>query len=241
MAFSYLSLLGIYVLIFMWILGFTYSFRHRITCMMGMMISMTLGMMSGLGVGTLIGILLPGQFFQASMTSMMAGAVIGFIAGLPISPMAVLDGLLSGLMGGMMGVMFVVMVPAEFINSVFKIMAVVSASILFILFLTMQGEVKFNEKNWKNLFFQKPQPLFLLICLFLLMVHQVQIPTAQAKNDHSKHKLTSTYEKTPFIIEASEFAFSPNPIKVTAGDKYKAICTLPGHQEAGMVSILEVG
>jgi plastocyanin len=301
MVVSYLPLLGIYTLLFLWILGFTYFFRKRITCMMGMMIAMTLGMTSGLGVGTVIGMALPQQFFQASVSSMMIGAMVGAIAGFPISFMAILDGLLSGLMGGMMGVMFVVMVPPEYLNSVIKIMAVISAGILFILFLTTQGEVEFKEKNWKTFFFGKPQPLFLVVCLFLFMVHQVQVPSAKAETNHIDHQM-NTSEQTnngspaqsgkkvtetkslQLVIEASEFKFSPGTLKVRPGETvtlvlknngkiehdfeiqgtnihvhagpgskdstsfalekpgtYKAICTLPGHQEAGMVSIVEVG
>jgi uncharacterized cupredoxin-like copper-binding protein len=287
MAMSYLLLTGIYTLMFLWILGFTYFFRHRISCMMGMMIAMTLGMTCGLGVGTIVGVAFPEQFFQASVISMIVGAVVGFIAGLFISLMAVLDGLLSGLMGGMMGAMFGVMISVEFLNSTVKIMAVLSAGILSILFITIQGEVKFKDNDWKNGFFKKPQPFFLLVCLFLLIVHQVQIPSVRAETNHSEHQMNTTEQKSKpiqWIVEASEFTFLPSRLEFKAGETinlilknngkvehdfeiigtnihvhaapgaedstsftldkpgtYRAVCTLPGHQEAGMVSIIKVG
>jgi hypothetical protein len=46
------------------------------------------------------------------MISMLLAGFIGAMAGIPISTMAVLDGLLSGIMGGMMGDMLIEMIPA---------------------------------------------------------------------------------------------------------------------------------
>jgi hypothetical protein len=92
-----------YSLLSIWVIAFVIRFRSRITCMVGMMSAMCLGMAIGLGAGTLIAALFPGHFFQACMIRMLLAGFIGAMAGIPISTMAVLDGLLSGIMGGMMG------------------------------------------------------------------------------------------------------------------------------------------
>jgi hypothetical protein len=251
---QYFALLGVYTLIVFWILGFTYFFRHRITCMAGMMIAMTLGMMIGLGFGTLIGMAYPEQLFQATAISVFIGAIVGFIAGLPISLMAVLDGLLSGLMGGMMGAMLGVMIPSESIDSVAKTMAVLSVGILFILFLMIQGEIKFkdHDNKWKKLFFGKPQPLFLVICIFIIMINQFQFAQINAEARHlsqmnddtgkNEGKLEHDFEivGTDLHVHAQPGTQNSLSFSLKEPGKYNAICTLPGHQEAGMLTILEV-
>lgn len=269
--------------------------------MVGMMIAMALGMTIGLGLGSVIGMSFPNQFFEATVLSMMIGGIAGVIAGLPISMMAVLDGLLSGVMGGMMGAMLGVMIPSESFTTVTKIMALFSAGILYILFLMIQGEVKFKEKDnkWMKLFFSKPQPMFVMICGFLIMVHQLQFTPVQAEMNHSDMNLAGMNQlhgghvnenknvldtkAGQITMEANELSFSLTSIKMNQGEmvelvlnntgkvehdfrivgtdihvhaqagsqnsisfsldkpgRYKAICTLPGHEEAGMMTIVEV-
>lgn len=206
---------------------------------------------------------------------MLLGGIVGWLTGYPFSLLAILDGFLSGLMGGMMGVMFVMMTPPENITILVKIMSVITTGILFILFLTLKNEIEISKNGLRGFLF-KPSSMFLAICLFLVMIDQFHF-----LNDHSKHQ-DSTHSH--FVINASEFRFSSDLLKVKPGaqitltlvnhgkvehdfeiegtnihvhalpgtqnqitfsiDKpgiYKAICTLPGHQEAGMITFLEVG
>jgi plastocyanin len=301
---SSLPLLTIYILLIVWVLSFTYICRLRIPSMMGMMIAMTLGMTIGLGLGTVIGLIFPDHLLESTVASMLIGCIIGALAGLPISLMAVLDGLLSGLMGGMMGTMLGVMIPSTQFNTAVKVMAVLTAGILAILFLMIQGEVKFRENHWRNVFFAKPLPILLVIGLFLIAAHQFQLQISQAKVDQSHHNMNMSKREDPskanhhrnisesgngslitdqLIVEAFEYQFSPGRLKIKQGETvtlilknrgimehdfiilgtdihvhvgpgseerisfsitkpgtYGTICSLPGHQEAGMTSILEV-
>lgn len=296
----------VYILIVIWIISVTYYYHKRITCMVGMMIAMVLGMTIGLSAGTVIGMVFPDHFFQATVVSMFIGAFVGVIAGMPINIMAVLDGLLSGLMGGMMGAMLGVMIPPDNSTAAIKIIALLSVGILYILFLMIQGEIKskINESKWKKLLFSKPQPMFILICSFVLLFHPVQfIPTEaergslgmnhsgmypssssknQAHGGHAaKNNAIQASKARQIIIEADDFSFPSGQVKIKQGEvielvlsnvgkvehdfeivgtdihvhaqpgsqksvsfslnkpgKYKAICTLPGHKEAGMPPVL---
>jgi heme/copper-type cytochrome/quinol oxidase subunit 2 len=327
MTLEYLPLIGLYTLFVIWVLSFTYLFYKKITCMVGMMIAMTMGMTIGLFIGTVTGTMYPEYFFQTTIFSMLVGAVFGVMSGYPISIMAVLDGLLSGIMGGMMGAMLGSMIPALYQDSIIKVMFVLSIGILFILFLMIQNEIKFKdtEKGWKTLLFSRPQPMFLLTCVILFLVHQSQFSFAQEKSNidhkqmthnqtqpdqmdqleipstlreekivktkgHNSHTKSDDRKNTQkdkpvgtVTIEADEFVFTPNNITFKKGEsinivfknsgkvehdfevvgtdihihaqpgtiekasfsidkpgKYEAICTLPGHQEAGMISTVEV-
>jgi hypothetical protein len=170
---STLPLLGIYIILSIWILGFLFVFRHRLTCMAGMMSSMALGMSIGMGMGTLIAAWLPGQFFQAAVLSMIIGGGIGSLAGIPISIMAVLDGLMSGLMSGMMGSMLIMMIPSAFVDPALKIMAVLCSGIVFLLLLMLQGEIKADHLKQSSFILSKPLSMFIVISFFFFVIHQI--------------------------------------------------------------------
>jgi heme/copper-type cytochrome/quinol oxidase subunit 2 len=300
---STLPLLGIYIILSIWILGFQFVFRHRLTCMAGMMSSMALGMSIGLGMGTLIAAWLPGQFFQATVLSMIIGGGIGALAGIPISIMAVLDGLLSGLMSGMMGSMLMVMIPSAFAGPTLKIMVVLCSGIVFLLLLMLQGEIKEGHLKQRSFILSKPLSMFVVIAFFFLVIHQTSILSAdpsidhassmqstpesqqEENHDHSGQFLSDQSSKVSkeWIVKASEFNFSPSPLHSKVNEQvritlentgkvehdfeiigtnvhlhakpgkkestifsldqpgeYKAVCTLPGHREAGMISIIRV-
>lgn len=272
MLISYLPSIATYALIIFWLLSFTILFRKRITCMVGMMIAMALGMTIGLSLGAVMGMLFPNYFLEATMISMIAASILGVAAGFPISIMAILDGLLAGVMGGMMGAMLGVMVPSESFSTVTKIMAVLSAGTFYIIFLMIQGEVTLKDKDsrWLRLLYGKPQPLFVVICVFLILVHQLPLTFVQG-------------ETKQISIEANEFKFSLHPIELNQGEMvelvlnntgkldhhfeiigtdvhvpipagsqnstflslelpgtYKAVCSIPGHEEAGMMTFIKV-
>ncbi|MDQ0876558.1 plastocyanin [Paenibacillus sp. V4I3] len=275
-----------YSMLSFWIIAFVIRFRSRITCMVGMMSAMCLGMTIGLGAGTLIAALFPGHFFQACMISMLLAGMIGAIAGIPISTMAVLDGLLSGIMGGMMGAMLIAMLPAAYITPTLKITGVFTASIIFILFLMLIGEVKNVGSTRRSRFFFLPQTMFSVnIFLFISLFFSQPLPAHMdnmSPENHYHEKSNSSYTNE-LVITATDFAFSPQNITISAHeyvkvtlvnsgkaehdfeiesanihihampgsedsdviriDKpgiYKAVCTLPGHKESGMVITLTV-
>lgn len=312
-----LPFLGIYFVLTIWILGFLEVFRKRLSCMAGMMAAMALGMTIGLGMGTLLAIWLPGQFFQATMLSMLIGGIVGTLAGLPISIMAVLDGLLAGIMGGMMGAMLTVMIPSAYIDPTLKIITVLCSGIIFLLFLMLQGEIKAEHLIHRSFLLSKPISMFAIIGIFLMIIHQTSGASSSQSEDHSAHSQLPQGEtisclqpecnaevKTPetrqqleqipkqqtyvprkneLLIKAEEFSFNPSSLRIAANEKiritldntgdvehdfeiigtnihvhagpgkksvtmatieksgtYKAVCTLPGHKEAGMISIVQV-
>lgn len=90
----------------------TYKRREKLTCMAGMMISMTIGMMSSIGLGVILGVILNHDLTVSTFIAILFGMVAGYVAGKPISLMAAIDGMLAGIMGGMMGAMLGVMLTA---------------------------------------------------------------------------------------------------------------------------------
>jgi heme/copper-type cytochrome/quinol oxidase subunit 2 len=299
-------LLGSYILLAIWIIGFVTTLRKRLSCMAGMMAAMALGMSMGLGIGTLIAFLLPDQFFQSAMMSMLIGGLIGTLAGLPISIMAVLDGMLAGIMGGMMGAMLTIMVPASDLNPALKIMAVLCYGITFILLIMLQSEVKADHLSQKSFIFSKPFPMFLVICMCLSLIFQSTIiengpnnnlayqtdsspppitsPTSKHNHADTNNTVTPTNKNDEELhIVATDYSFSlqtinlnsKQTVRITLENKgkvehdfeipgtaihvhagpgkssstlatfknpgqYKAVCTLPGHKEAGMISIVNI-
>jgi len=186
MAMHYYVVISLYCLIIVWILSFTYLFRTRISCMNGMMVAMAIGMIVGIQSGVLIGMLFPAHFFEATMISMLIAGMIGAVFGLPISLMAVLDGLLSGFMGGMMGAMMGVMIPADMFTTVTQVLTVLSVTVLFLVFLMIQNEVKLGDDHslWVKMIFGKPYPMFIFICILLYTVHHLPVVHLNPKQDH---------------------------------------------------------
>lgn len=283
-----LSFIIIYFSLSIWILSFVVRYRNRITCMVGMMTAMCLAMTIGFGTGTLIAALFPGHFFQACMISMLFAGLIGVLAGLPISTMAVLDGLLSGIMGGVMGAMLMPMIPADYITPTLKIVGVLAVGIIFILLIMLFGEVRDLGNSKRPRIFFLPQTMFAIDIVFFVSLFFSHPLPAHMDNMNQNHKhdhnnsSKMTYSRE-IEITANDFAFSPQNITLKAKelakvtlinmgkaehdfeisgtdihihampgssdsdiirvDKpgiYKAVCTLPGHKEAGMVLTVTV-
>ncbi len=92
---------------------YTYKRREKLTCMAGMMISMTIGMMSSIGLGVILGVILKHDLTVSTMIAILFGMLAGYASGKPISLMAAMDGMLAGIMGGMMGAMLGVMLTTS--------------------------------------------------------------------------------------------------------------------------------
>ncbi|OIJ18896.1 hypothetical protein BKP45_15325 [Anaerobacillus alkalidiazotrophicus] len=180
-------LIILYTMIVFWLFSFIFVFRNKISCMAGMMIAMIVGMVLGLSAGMFLAMFYPDHFFEITVVSILIGAITGTIAGFPISIMAVLDGFLSGAMGGMMGAMLGIMVSQETINQTLNVIVVISGGVLFILFLMIQSEINIKEKGWKNFFFVKRLPLFLVIILAFYFTHLFSYSEKHEEIDHSIH------------------------------------------------------
>lgn len=91
-----------------------YSYKTKITCMMGMMIGMTVGMQTGMLIGAILGA--TNGFFIGALVGMIISVTVGIIAGQCCGVMGVLEGMMAGVMGGTMGPMITVMMFANGIN-----------------------------------------------------------------------------------------------------------------------------
>ncbi|MBN2981770.1 cupredoxin domain-containing protein [Cohnella algarum] len=232
------GLIGILVI---WITGFIFAFRKQLSCMAGMMASMALGMTSGLITGVILTIWLPGQFFISTMISVFTGGIIGIISGVPISLMAVMDGLLSGIMGGMMGTMLMVMIPLPYVNNTVKLMSILFSGILFLLFLTLQGEIKQSQLQKRPTLLSNTYPMFLLTVMFLA------VPQLSPQNEwpntltdsHLNHNQEIPPTKTQadplsgkeLLVKAKEYSFSPSSMQVSVGEKIKITLDNDGQME----------
>jgi copper chaperone CopZ len=90
-----------------------YTYRVKVTCMIGMMIGMTFGMQTGMMLGAIIGA--TNGFFMGAMVGMIVGTAIGALTGTCCGIMGVMEGIMAGIMGGTMGAMITVMMLSDHI------------------------------------------------------------------------------------------------------------------------------
>src|SRR3989338_4014905 len=88
-----------------------FSYRTKVTCMVGMMIGMTIGMQTGMMIGAIIGA--TNGFFIGAMTGMLLGVFVGVVVGKCCGIMGIMEGAMAGLMGGTMGPMISLMMFAD--------------------------------------------------------------------------------------------------------------------------------
>ncbi len=225
---NHLLLVTMFIVLVFAIMFFTFHFRSHISMVKGMMITMAIGMMVGLNVGTVLGLMYPNSLFHVTVVGILVGAIAGFITGLPIGLMAVLNGFLSGAMSGMMGAMLGGMVPAINLDDTVEIMAILSSVILFILFLMFQEELKLRKGAWIY-FLGKPEPIFLILSLFLFLAYQSSFTSVQAEVNDS---MISNHDHVALItVEASEYTFSPKLIHVKVGQQVTLVLHNKGKQK----------
>ncbi|WLD92030.1 plastocyanin/azurin family copper-binding protein [Alkalihalobacillus sp. AL-G] len=225
----YFFIMSIIVVLSLAVIGYTVSYRKKIPCMTGMMISMTLGMSVGLTVGVILGIQLTGNLFYSTILGIIIGGATGFLAGLPVSLMAVLDGMLSGLMGGMMGAMLGDMIAPDFKEAMVKIMFVLFIAIAMILFFMMEEEfIKSRRRLFKH-----PLSLILLFGFIFLGFNQLGPIITESKtsiqgDDHPQHTKET---QNKLVIKASEYTFSPEQVKIEEGEKVTVVFKNVGEAE----------
>ncbi|MEB3100137.1 hypothetical protein [Ferviditalea candida] len=204
------TFIGIFAVLSIWILRFVSVFRHKLSCMAGMMAAMVLGMTTGLGSSMLLTFSWPsGALLQTMIGGMLIGGFTGLLAGIPISLMAVLDGLLSGIMSGMMGTMLAVMIPYADMGIALKIIAVLCGGILFVLFLMLQGEIKEEHLQQHSRIFSKPHTMFLVIIMFFAAL----LPS-QAMNIHRQELHKTQMGQSPADPGNHQNARKDRPVPV---------------------------
>ncbi|QSB47732.1 plastocyanin/azurin family copper-binding protein [Parageobacillus toebii] len=228
------------------IIVFVFIKRKKITCMIGMMVSMALGMLVGLTGGLLVGILYSGNLFFSTVLGMGFGFLAGFLTGLPISVMAIIDGVLSGIMGGMMGAMLGEMISPEYRNPMVHIMLVIFVGMIGIVLYMLQQEIGFNRLSFINKIFHNPLLIAIVFPLFFYTYNHLynkldQDYNVSIKNSHMSHSMTnnkwsvsplnSSTKMKKVVIEATEFAYFPKDFKLIAGQPVTLILKNSGEVE----------
>lgn len=121
--------------------------RKNLENMTGMMIVMILCMGSSLTIGLIIGIFYTNDLAHSTMIAMTFSLVIGYLAGKPISLLAIGEGMAGGVMGGMMGAMLGDMLPLG--NYTVMLIYMDVLFILSVLFMVtmMNVELKKDKEN----------------------------------------------------------------------------------------------
>jgi copper chaperone CopZ len=105
-----------------------FSYKIKVTCMVGMMIGMTIGMQIGMMIGAVIGA--TNGFFIGAMTGMVLGVIVGSIAGKTCGIMGIMEGMMAGLMGGTMGPMISIMMFSDHLQYFMPVFMAVNVLIL---------------------------------------------------------------------------------------------------------------
>lgn len=98
---------------YVWFTGLVWRRRAHIQPMHGMVSAMAVAMLVGLLTGLLFGLLFQGNLSRSTLWGMTCGAFAGFVFGLRLSVLTIVEGTLSGLMAGMMGAMLGEMITLE--------------------------------------------------------------------------------------------------------------------------------
>lgn len=162
--FLFFSLWVFYGLLIGWVLLLLFQAGPLIEGMAGMTAAMSVGMMVGVVTGVVLPIVFHLPFFVSTVAGMGIGGGVGWAAGWRGGPAGVLQGWLAGLMGGMMGAMLGVMVPPAYHPSLFRLINVLFAGVLLLVFQLIRGCVEKDRRG-------RPFAFFLVVGLFLVISH----------------------------------------------------------------------
>nr|WP_263324472.1 cupredoxin domain-containing protein [Neobacillus sp. Marseille-Q6967] len=214
------------VLVFLlssYVVFYTFQNKNRLSCMTGMMISMTNSMMVSIAVGTIIGTLLENKDLTIpTIISVTTGMAVGFITGRPVSLMASLDGLTAGIMGGMMGSMLGVMLQPKSTEVMVFFIDIVFVAVIGILIRLIGEETKSNKPESQS---KKPlvaNPIFLVMMLLFMGFlafgsgGEYKNGTEQASTEVEEIEFKDTSNEIhEIIVEPTEY--TPNNTVIKAG------------------------
>ncbi|QZT33218.1 hypothetical protein HUR95_13075 [Caldalkalibacillus thermarum TA2.A1] len=190
--YDHIPLVGLYIIVVLWVICFAFVFHRHITSMAGMVAAMGIGMTSGLGIGMVLGIAQGEYFLQAIIMGTLVGMIFGLLAGSPFGLAAIVDGISSGIMGGMMGAMTGAMIPPEHGLSLIKIIFVLSMGMYFIIYLLLHQEADLHKSRseltgWVKSMLSKPSLLFIIVCIFLIQIYQMEGTKVKHELDDAPH------------------------------------------------------
>lgn len=146
-----------------------YSYRAKVTCMVGMMIGMTVGMQTGMMIGAIVGA--TNGFFVGAMVGMIIGVIVGAITGTCCGVMGIMEGMMAGLMGGTMGPMISLMMFFDHLHWFMPLYILINIIILGGLSYMLFEEVIEHNQNVKK----RPVEFvtFASICIIVMLVLSV--------------------------------------------------------------------
>ncbi|NWQ43247.1 cupredoxin domain-containing protein [Bacillus sp. EB106-08-02-XG196] len=214
--------IGMVFLLSSYIIYYTFRNKNRLSCMAGMMISMTNSMMVSIAIGSILGILIQNKDLTIpTIISVSLGMIVGYMTGRPVSLMASIDGLTAGIMGGMMGSMLGVMLQPKSIDVMIYFIDIVFVAVMVLLIRLIDEET--NTKNQESIS-KKPlvaNPFVLVIILIFMGVLLFgkgafySDGSKQASNEVEDIKFTDTSSQI-YEVMVKPTEYTPNNIVLKA-------------------------
>lgn len=215
--------IALIVLLSSYVIYYTFRNKQRLTCMAGMMISMTNAMMASIALGTILGTLIQNKdLTMPTIASVLIGMIVGYINGKSISSMASLDGLTAGVMGGMMGSMLGVMLQPKSIELMIYFVVVVFVLVFVLLIRLIDEETKTSKQETS---YKKPlvaNPIILVVLLVFMGVLVFGKGTLFSSSSEQSSNEVQDIQYTPTSSEIQEVvvtptAYTPNNVVIRAG------------------------
>ena len=153
-----------------------YSYKTRVSCMLGMMIGMIMGMQTGMMIGAIYGA--TNGFFLGAVVGLILGVSVGIITGYCCGIMGILQGMMTGMMGGLMGPMITLMLISDHLMWFMPLYMFVNVLTLlgfsYMIFKELYEEnVKIKEINILKLIIWS---CFAILILTLIMIYGPKSP-----------------------------------------------------------------
>lgn len=218
-----ISSIVLVILLSSYVIYFTFRNKNSLTCMAGMMISMTNSMMASITIGSILGILIQNKDLTIpTIISVTLGMIVGYITGKPVSLMASIDGLTAGIMGGMMGSMLGVMLQPKSTDVMVYFIDIVFVAVMVLLIRLIDEETKTHKQETFN---KKPivaNPFFLVIILMFMgiLVFGKDVfysdGSKQTSNEVEDIKFTDTSSQI-YKVTVKPTEYTPNNTVIKAG------------------------
>ena len=204
-----------------YVIYFTFRNQQKITCMTGMMISMTNAMITSIALGTIFGTFAHSKDLTIpTIVSITIGIIIGYLNGRPISLMAALDGVTAAIMGGMMGSMLGVMLQPKSIDFMVYFVDILFVFV-FVILIRLIGE-ETSDKN-QEAPVKKPliaNPIVLIVLLVFMGVFVFGKSTLFASGTEAPEVKDIQFTPTSSNIQTihvSVTGYAPNNLVLEAG------------------------
>lgn len=165
---SLLQIIGYIGIVYGAFLALLWKYKSDLKEMQVLMSCMAMGMVTGMVSGLLLGFWLKGDPYASTFLSLLVGGGAGFLLGVPVSLLCVVEGVLSGGMAGMMGAMIGEMVPAEKAELLVLLFLLLHTTIALLLGKEIGGQViRLQNRRWYTFLFRPLVSGALLVLVFV--------------------------------------------------------------------------